>query len=192
MREPVMDTSGEAHRGFMTGDDLANWRAEVEDPITIDYGDYTVCKAGPWAQSPVLLQQLALLKGFDIAGHGPLGPDFVHTVQECAKLAMADREAFYGDPKFVDVPLDRLLSEDYNAGRRKLVGAEARLDLPPGDIPGFGGKIRLQRAGLDQYRAQPDDRRRRVRRHRSRAGPSSARRTTATPAISTSSTAGAT
>ena len=94
MREPVMDTSGEAHRGYMTGEDLAAWRAEVEEPMTIDYGDYTVCKAGPWAQSPVLLQQLALLKGFDIAAMDPNGAEFVHTVQECCKLAMADREKF--------------------------------------------------------------------------------------------------
>jgi gamma-glutamyltranspeptidase/glutathione hydrolase len=131
----------------MTGDDLARWRAEVEPPITLDYGDYTVCKAGPWAQSPVFLQQLALLKGFDLEAMDPVGPDFVHTVQECAKLAIADRESFYGDPKFVDVPLAELLSEDYNKARRKLVGGEARLDLPPGEIVGYGGKVRLRALG---------------------------------------------
>jgi gamma-glutamyltranspeptidase / glutathione hydrolase len=147
MQEPVMDTSGEAHRGYMTGDDLANWRAEVEPPVTLDYGDYTVCKAGPWAQSPVFLQQLALLKGFDIAAMDPNGAEFVHTVQECCKLAMADRETFYGDPKFVEVPLERLLSEDYNAARRKLISGEARMDLPAGEIPGFGGEIRLRAMG---------------------------------------------
>ena len=147
MREPVMDTSGEAHRGYMTGQDPADWRAEVEEPVTLDYGDYTVCKAGPWAQSPVLLQQLALLKGYDLAAMDPNGAEFVHTVQECCKLAMADREAFYGDPKYVEGPLARLLSEDYNAGRRKLISASARMDLPAGEIPGFGGEIRLRALG---------------------------------------------
>ena len=78
---------------------FAAWRATVEEPLTLDYGDYTVCKPGPWAQSPVLLQQLALLRGFDVAALDPDGPEFVHVVQECAKLAFADREAFYGDPK---------------------------------------------------------------------------------------------
>ncbi len=147
MREPVMDSSGEAHEGFLTGDDLARWYASVEDPITLDYGDYTVCKAGPWAQSPVLLQQLALLKGFDLAGMDPDGAEFVHTIQECAKLALADREAFYGDPDFVDVPLDRLLSEDYSAERRSLVGEEASMDMRPGTIEGFGGRIKLRAKG---------------------------------------------
>ncbi len=147
MRQPVMDTSGEAHAGYLTGDDLARWRAEVEAPVTLAYGDYTVCKPGPWAQSPVMLQQLALLKGFDLGAMDPVGPDFVHTVQECAKLAMADREAFYGDPKFAEVPMDRLLSEDYNDARRALVGERASMAFIPGDIAGFGGRITLRAKG---------------------------------------------
>ena len=147
MRQPVMDTSGEAHAGYLTGDDLARWRAEVEAPVTLAYGDYTVCKPGPWAQSPVMLQQLALLKGFDLGAMDPVGADFVHTVQECAKLAMADREAFYGDPKFAEVPMDRLLSEDYNDARRALVGERASMEFIPGDIAGFGGRITLRAKG---------------------------------------------
>lgn len=147
MRQPVMDTSGEAHAGYLTGDDMARWRAEVEAPVTLAYGDYTVCKPGPWAQSPVMLQQLALLKGFDLGAMDPVGPDFVHTVQECAKLAMADREAFYGDPKFAEVPMDHLLSEDYNDARRTLVGERASMELRPGDIAGFGGRVTLRAKG---------------------------------------------
>lgn len=154
-RAAVMDTSGEPHTGFLTGQDLASWRATIEDPIRYDYGDYTVCKAGPWAQSPVLLQQLALLKGTDVAGMDPEGADFVHTVQECAKLALADREAFYGDPKFVDVPLARLLSDDYNAERRKLIGDRASLEVRPGTIPGHGGRIALRAEGSTNY-AHPE------------------------------------
>ena len=147
MRRPAMDTTGEPHAGFLTGDDLATWRATVEEPVAFDYGDHTVCKAGPWTQGPVLLQQLALLKGFDIAGMAPDGPEFVHAAQECAKLALADREAFYGDPDFVGVPLDRLLGDDYNDERRKLVAEEASMDFAAGVAPGFGGEIRLRALG---------------------------------------------
>ncbi|PBB98875.1 gamma-glutamyltransferase family protein [Mesorhizobium sp. WSM3862] len=146
-RQPVTDTSGQAHAGFLTGDDLARWKAGVETPLTIDYGKYRVCKPGPWAQSPVMLQQLALLKGFDIAAMEPLGAAFVHTVQECAKLAFADRDAFYGDPAFADVPIDRLLSSEYNEERRRLVAGEASQYIRPGRIDGYGGNISLRASG---------------------------------------------
>ena len=123
---------------------MANWESTVEAPLTLDYHGVTVCKGGPWSQGPVLLQQLALLKGFDLAAMDPTGPDFVHTVTECAKLAFADREAFYGDPNFVEVPVETLLSEAYNADRRTLVGEQASLELRPGDIPGYGGRIDVE------------------------------------------------
>ena len=100
--QDVMDVSGEPHRGVLTGADMAKWQATIEPPLTYDYGRYTVCKAGVWSQGPVLLQQLALLKGFDLDGLDPAGPEFIHAQVECAKLAYADRESFYGDPDFVD------------------------------------------------------------------------------------------
>jgi gamma-glutamyltranspeptidase / glutathione hydrolase len=137
----VMDTSGRRHAGLLTGDDMARWQASYEDPLTYNYAGYTVAKAGPWAQSPVFLQMLALLKGFDLSGLDPLGPDFAHLVIECAKLAFADREAYYGDPDFVDVPMATLLGETYNAERRRLVGDMASLELRPGRIEGHGGRI---------------------------------------------------
>jgi gamma-glutamyltranspeptidase/glutathione hydrolase len=146
-RQPVMDTSGEEHAGYLTGEDLAHWRATVEAPLTLDYGKYTVCKPSSWAQSPVMLQQLALLKGYDLAAMNPAGVEFVHTIQECAKLAFADRDAFYGDPKFVDVPFDRLLSESYNAERRKLVCSNASQEIRPGRIEGYGGEIPIREPG---------------------------------------------
>jgi gamma-glutamyltranspeptidase/glutathione hydrolase len=139
--EEVMDTSGRRHRGVLTGADMAAWRASYEDPVSYDYGDYTVYKGGAWSQGPVFLQQLALLAGFDVAAMDPLGPDFVHTVVECAKLAFADREAFYGDPDFVDVPMETLLSEEYNAERRKLIGDEASMEVRPGTIEGYVGAV---------------------------------------------------
>ena len=131
-REKVLDASGRRHGGLLTGDDLARWEAPVEAPLTFDYRGYTVVKGGPWSQGPVLLQQLALLQGFDLDDLDPLGPDFVHTVVECAKLAFADREAWYGDPDFVDVPMGTLLGAAYNDARRQLVGERASLELRPG------------------------------------------------------------
>ena len=132
----VMDASGRRHRGLLTGDDLAGYRSELEEPVTLDYHGFTVCKAGPWSQGPVFLQQLALLAGFDIASMGHNSPDFVHTVVECAKLAFADREAWYGDPDFVDVPLTELLDPAYADERRTLVGEEASRELRPGAVGG--------------------------------------------------------
>jgi gamma-glutamyltranspeptidase/glutathione hydrolase len=117
--------------GLLTADDLAGWQATLEDPVTLDYHGHTICKTGPWGQGPVLLQQLALLAGFDVEAMGP-GADFVHTVIECAKLAFADREAWYGDPDFVDVPLAALLSSEYADERRALVGERASEELRPG------------------------------------------------------------
>jgi len=128
----VMDVTGERHRGLLTGQDLASWHARLEAPVSFDYAGLTVCKTGPWGQGPVFLQQLALLSGFDLGATEPGSADFVHTVTEAAKLAFADREAWYGDPAFTDVPLDDLLSAEYNAGRRALVGPAASMELRPG------------------------------------------------------------
>jgi gamma-glutamyltranspeptidase/glutathione hydrolase len=143
--QAVMDTSGEAHHGVLTGDDLARWHAHIEAPLTYDYGRYTVCKPGPWAQGPVMLQQLALLKGFDLDSLDPTSADFVHILVECSKLAYADREKFYGDPDFVEVPMATLLSDAYNDERRKLVGDKASLELCPGSVEGFGAVVKLRR-----------------------------------------------
>jgi gamma-glutamyltranspeptidase/glutathione hydrolase len=135
-RERVLDASGRRHGGLLTGDDMARWEVPVEVPLTFDYHSYTVVKGGPWSQGPVLLQQLALLEGFDLDDLDPLGPDFVHIVVECAKLAFADREAWYGDPDFVDVPIRTLLGTAYNDARRKLAGERASLELRPGSPDG--------------------------------------------------------
>jgi gamma-glutamyltranspeptidase/glutathione hydrolase len=133
----VMDASGSRHQGVLTADDMANYRATIEAPVTYDYHGWTVAKTGPWGQGPVLLQSLSLLKGFDLAAMDPAGPDFVHTVVEAMKLAYADREVYYGDPTFTDVPLEQLLSDAYAAERRKLITGEASFDLRPGRLAGF-------------------------------------------------------
>ena len=145
--QEIMDVSGKRNKGLLRGDDMAKWEATIEAPLTYEYGRYTVCKAGPWAQSPVTLQQLALLKGFNLDGADPTSADFIHTVVEASKLAFADREAFYGDPKFVDVPMQTLLSDAYNADRRKLIDpARASLDQRPGKVDGYGGVVKLRKA----------------------------------------------
>jgi gamma-glutamyltranspeptidase/glutathione hydrolase len=144
--QDIMDTSGERHRGLLTADDMARWHAHVEAPLTYDYGRYTVCKPGVWSQGPVMLQQLALLKGFGLDGLDVTGPDFIHLVVECSKLAYADREKFYGDPDFAEVPIGTLLSDAYNDERRKLVGKTASLELRPGSVEGFGSIVKLRRA----------------------------------------------
>jgi len=137
----VLDTSGRRHRGLLSGDDMARWRAAVETPLTYDYHGCTVAKCGPWSQGPLFLQQLALLKGFDIAAMDPLGPEFAHAVVESAKLAFADREAWYGDPNFVEVPLEALLSDGYAAERRKLIGERASMELRPGAPDGRAPRL---------------------------------------------------
>ena len=141
--QEVMDSSGARHRGVLTADDMARWTPPVEAPLTYDYCRYTVCKTGPWGQGPVMLQQLALLKGFGLDGLDPAGPELIHLQVECAKLAYADRESFYGDPDFVPVPMATLLSDAYNAARRQLVGPTASLDLRPGSIEGFGAVVKF-------------------------------------------------
>ena len=142
----AMDTSGTPHKGLLTADDMAAWSPSTEAPVTYDYGRFTVCKAGFWSQGPVLLQQLALLKGFALDGLDPAGPDFIHYQVECAKLAFADRDTFYGDPLFVSVPEKILLSDAYNNERRKLIDSRASMELRPGRIAGFGGELRIGKA----------------------------------------------
>jgi len=129
---PVLDVSGGRHAGLITAADMAGWQATYEAPVTYDYRGLTVCKCGPWTQGPVMLQLLALLAADDIGSLDPIGPDFVHLWVEAAKLAFADREAFYGDPNFTSVPLDALLSPAYTAARRALITNEASFEMRPG------------------------------------------------------------
>ncbi|MEU0202314.1 MULTISPECIES: gamma-glutamyltransferase [unclassified Streptomyces] len=128
---PTLDTSGDHHTGTLTAADLATWSATYETPVTYDWNGWTVCKPGPWSQGPILLQQLALLPP-ELPPYG--SADYVHLLVEGCKLAMADREAWYGDA--AEVPLDDLLSAEYNTARRALVGERAEHDLRPGSPGG--------------------------------------------------------
>ena len=133
LRTPVRDASGEAHAGLLCAADLDAYEGVVETPVSATYRGVTVWKCPPWSQGPVMLQQLRLLEGFDLAAMGHNSADALHTWIECAKLAFADREANYGDPAHVDVPLDELLSDGYSERRRALVDpSSASLELRPG------------------------------------------------------------
>ena len=139
--QEVLDVSGRRHGGLLRGEDMAAWSASIEEPLRYDYHGHTVLKGNVWCQGPAFLQQLALLKGIDVGAMDPVGPDFVHTVVESAKLAFADREAFYGDPDFTPNPVGTLLSDAYNDARRGLIGPEASMALRPGQIAGHAGRI---------------------------------------------------
>lgn len=133
----VMDSAGGRRKGVLTADDMAGWSARYEEPVSTDYHDWTVWKAGFWSQGPSLLQSLAMLEGVDMTSVDPNSADFVHLVTETLKLAMADREAYYGDPDFSDIPADTLLSKAYAADRRGLIGERASHDFQPGTVPGY-------------------------------------------------------
>jgi gamma-glutamyltranspeptidase/glutathione hydrolase len=134
-RRPAPDELG-MHAGLLGGDDLSGWKATFEPPACVRYRDVEVCKTGPWGQGPVLLQQLCLLQGFDVRELGLGSPQLVHVLAECTKLALADREAWFGDPRFADVPLEDLLSPLYCQERRALITEEADHKLRPGSPGG--------------------------------------------------------
>ncbi len=143
----VMDGTGERRKGVLSAEDMAGWSANWEAPLTLDYDNWTVCKTGPWSQGPVLLQNLQLLKQAGIADMDLMGADFIHTVIESMKLTYADREAYYGDPNFFDIPMQELLSADYAAKRAALIGTTASLEQRPGMIKGLE---HLAQAAIDR------------------------------------------
>ena len=119
--------------GVMTDEDLASYRGKVEEPATVTYRGYSVYKAGFWNQGPALLQTLRLLEGFDLSRMGAGSADALHTIVEAVKLAFADRDKYYGDPDFVRVPGEALLSAPYATARRALIDPRrASLEQPPG------------------------------------------------------------
>ncbi|GAA1443058.1 gamma-glutamyltransferase [Nocardiopsis tropica] len=137
LASPVPSGTGEPQRALLTAQDMADWSASYEDPVGVAYGTHTVHKTGPWGQGPTMLQQFRLAEALG-TGHDVrdgISADFVHRVAEAAKLAFADREAWYGDPDFTDVPLKELLGSDYTAGRAALVDdARASMEQRPGRI----------------------------------------------------------
>src|SRR5581483_2652254 len=131
-----------AEGGVFAYEDLANYRGSIEPPTTTSFHGYQVYKAGPWDQGPVLLETLNILEGFNLKAMGANSADYIHTVHEAIKLAYDDRNAYLGDPAFAKVPLKGLLSKDYAAERRKLIGPRAFLDHRPGDPFAFDPDVK--------------------------------------------------
>jgi len=125
------DTNG----GLFTRDDLAKFHAEIDEPRSTTYRGYTISKPGFWTQGPVMIEALNILEGFDLKKMGHNSPEYLHTVIEAAKLAFADRDRYYGDPKFSKIPEQILLSKEYAAERRKLIDpAHASMQSRPGEL----------------------------------------------------------
>jgi gamma-glutamyltranspeptidase / glutathione hydrolase len=141
--------------GLLSAEDLADYRSPVGPPERRRFGDLEVFTCGAWCQGPVLLQTLALLEGTDLAGLGQNSPDYIHYLVEALKLAFADREAYYGDPAQVEVPLATLISSEYAAERRKLICADRAIPEmpPPGDLGREGARFR---ASLGEPNPEPD------------------------------------
>ena len=136
MREAcVMDAAGGRRKGVLTGQDMANWQASYDTPLSTDYHGWEVFKPGYWTQGPSLLQSLTTLRGVDLQTAPPA--EFVHQITEAMKLSFADREAYYGDSMDMGTARDALLSEDYAAIRRALIGEQASLDQRPGLLSGY-------------------------------------------------------
>jgi gamma-glutamyltranspeptidase/glutathione hydrolase len=135
VRTPHRHSDGADHAGVMTATDVAGFAASYEEAVTVDFRGHTIAKTGPWGQGPVLLQALRILDGFDDAHLDPSTELGAHTVLEALKLALADRDAWYGEDMDPEV-LSHLLSEQYAAARRGLIGRAASHELRPGDVPG--------------------------------------------------------
>jgi gamma-glutamyltranspeptidase/glutathione hydrolase len=149
---PAHDSSGTAHSGLLTYDDMCSWRPSYEAPESVPFGDFVVCKTAAWGQGPVLLQQLSVLSRLNIEDARPGTAEFMHAVIEGAKLAFADRDAYYGDPDFVDVPTRTLISSAYADARAVLIGREADPSFRPGVIDGFQVKWPTRIGGPDEVR----------------------------------------
>ncbi|MCW5770863.1 MAG: gamma-glutamyltransferase, partial [Rhodospirillaceae bacterium] len=134
--QDVYDSSGQHHRGVLAADDMARWHPQYEAPLAGDYKGWRIYKTQAWGQGPAMLQVLGMLDGFDLDRLDTVGDEFLHLFVEAWKLAMADREAWFGDPAFVKVPIEHLLSPAYIDSRRALIGDAASMDLRPGTVPG--------------------------------------------------------
>ena len=129
-----IDAFSTQNQGLLRYEDMAAFHLEPEDPVTTTFQGVQVFKPGFWSQGPSLIEALNILESYDLRAMRWNSAEYLHTLVEALKLAYADRDTYYGDPKFVKIPADRLLSKDYAADRRKLIAAVASLDFRPGQI----------------------------------------------------------
>jgi gamma-glutamyltranspeptidase / glutathione hydrolase len=135
-----IDAFMQANGGLLRYDDMAGFKLQPEEPVSTDYHNYKVYKPGFWSQGPAMLETLNILEGYDLRSMGFNSTEYIHTITEALKLAYADRDAYYGDPKFNNLPSDTLLSKAYAAERRKEIGHTASMDFLPGLINGKRGR----------------------------------------------------
>lgn len=129
-----LDRYYQSSGAFLRKADLTDHKTTMEKPVTIHYRGLTINKCNTWTQGPVLLQSLRLLENFDIKSLGFFSPDYVHLTVEAMKLAYADRDKYYGDPAFVSVPVEQLLSDEYTKIRYPLIDMKhASQIIRPGD-----------------------------------------------------------
>ena len=129
-----IDSFMKENDGLLRYEDMAAFKLQPEEPVSVDYRGYKVYKPAFWSQGPAMLEALNILEGYDLRALGFNSAEYIHKVTEALKLAYADRDTYYGDPKFVSIPTATLLSKDYAAERRKLIGQKASLDFVPGTI----------------------------------------------------------
>lgn len=152
-----IDAWSQANGGLIRYTDLATYTSRIEEPASVDYRGYVVCKCGPWTQGPVLLQTLRLLEGTNLKALGQDSPDYIHQVTEAMKLALADRDIYYADPLFAEVPLEQLLSKSYADLRRPLIDPQkASLLFRPGDPRSGKAELAAAEAPAGKQRAAND------------------------------------
>ena len=131
-----IDAFSQAHNsGLLRYEDMAAFHLQPEEPVSTTFHGYTVYKPGFWSQGPSHDRGAEILEGYDLPAMRLNSAEYIHTLVEALKLAYADRDTYYGDPKFIKIPdRERLLSKEYAAERRKLIGRSASLDFRPGKI----------------------------------------------------------
>lgn len=149
-----IDAFMKANGGLLRYEDMAAFKLQPEEPVSSDYHNYKVYKPGFWSQGPAMLEALNILEGYDLRSMGFNSAEYIHTVTEALKLAYADRDTYYGDPKFVKIPEEILLSKSYAAERRKEIGSKASMEFLPGKINGKRGKHPTE---MDIARTKIDD-----------------------------------
>ncbi|MBI2688342.1 MAG: gamma-glutamyltransferase [Acidobacteria bacterium] len=149
-----IDEFSKANGGLLRYEDMAAFRLAPEEPASTTYRGYTVYKPGFWSQGPTFVETLNTLEGYDLAGMQYNSTKYIHTVVEAMKLGYADRDTYYGDPKFVSIPAERLLSKEYGEERRRAIKDYASMEFLPGEI---GGKRGKHPAESDIVRVKIDD-----------------------------------
>ncbi|HTC34251.1 MAG TPA: gamma-glutamyltransferase family protein [Bryobacteraceae bacterium] len=149
-----IDAFSQANGGLLRYEDMAAFKLQPEEPLSTDYHNYKVYKPGFYTQGPAMIQALNILEGYDLRSMGFNSAEYIHTITEALKLAYADRDTYYGDPKFNNIPADILLSKAYAAERRKEIVHTASMDFLPGAINGKRGKHPTE---MDIARTKIDD-----------------------------------